>query len=281
MTVIAFIGSVFSPYYRWARRRGGSSPMNHCAMNVALYGPRAKYWSMTERPRRAVRRNAQSLSIGPSTMSWDGNVLKVEIEEITAPLPRRLRGTVRLYPNFITTEQFPLDRDGLHHWRPVAPCARVEVDFEEPALRWAGHGYTDSNAGREPPEDRFAGWTWSRAKIGQSTAVTYDVAGRAGQDQSIALSFAPNGQVDRFAAPPMRRLPATSWRLARETRADYGHEPRVVRTLEDSPFYARSLLATELLGTKAAAIHESLSLDRFRSGIVQAMLPFRMPRWPL
>jgi hypothetical protein len=39
LTVIAFIGSVFSPYYAWARRRGHglADPLNHCALNVALY----------------------------------------------------------------------------------------------------------------------------------------------------------------------------------------------------------------------------------------------------
>ena len=51
-----------------------------------------------------------------------------------------------------------------------------------------------------------------------------------------------------------------------------------MKTLEDTPFYARSLLDTHLLGQAAVAVHESLSLARFRSGWVQAMLPFRMPR---
>jgi carotenoid 1,2-hydratase len=36
-----------------------------------------------------------------------------------------------------------------------------------------------------------------------------------------------------------------------------------------------------MLGSQAIAMHESLSLERFRMGIVKAMLPFRMPRWPL
>jgi carotenoid 1,2-hydratase len=38
------------------------------------------------------------------------------------------------------------------------------------------------------------------------------------------------------------------------------------------------VLDTRLLGQDATAMHESLSLDRFRSPIVQMMLPFRMPR---
>jgi carotenoid 1,2-hydratase len=53
----------------------------------------------------------------------------------------------------------------------------------------------------------------------------------------------------------------------------------VKRTLEDAPFYARSQLSAKLFGETADVMHESLSLDRFRMPIVQAMLPFRMPRW--
>ena len=51
-------------------------------------------------------------------------------------------------------------------------------------------------------------------------------------------------------------------------------------TLEDSPFYARSVVSASLLGERADAVHESLSLDRFRAGWVRLLLPFRMPRRP-
>ncbi len=281
VTVIAFIGSVFSPYYAWARSRSAASPLNHCAMNVALYGPRGKCWAMTERPRRYLRRNSLSLMIGPSVMSWDGNILKVEIDEVTAPFPSRIRGTVRLFPATVSGEQMALDADGRHQWRPVAPCSRVEVDFEHPAIHWSGQGYLDSNHGGAPLEDAFSGWNWSRAKIGHATVVTYDIACRDGGNRSIAMSFAPGGRIDSFEPPPLRKLPATGWRLPRETRADAAYQPRVRRTLEDAPFYSRSLLSTRMMGTETTAIHESLSLDRFKSGLVKAMLPFRMPRWPL
>jgi carotenoid 1,2-hydratase len=54
----------------------------------------------------------------------------------------------------------------------------------------------------------------------------------------------------------------------------------VTRTLEDTPFYARSLVRKRLLGSNALAVHESLDLDRFRQPWVQCLLPFRMPRFP-
>jgi carotenoid 1,2-hydratase len=52
LTIIALIGSVFSPYYAWARRRGPTDPEHFCALNVALYGV-DKGWAMTERGDRA------------------------------------------------------------------------------------------------------------------------------------------------------------------------------------------------------------------------------------
>jgi carotenoid 1,2-hydratase len=52
----------------------------------------------------------------------------------------------------------------------------------------------------------------------------------------------------------------------------------VIRTFEDAPFYARTLLETRVSGIAGPAVHESLDLDRFRSLWVQCLLPFRMPR---
>ena len=57
-----------------------------------------------------------------------------------------------------------------------------------------------------------------------------------------------------------------------------GGQARVVRTLVDAPFYSRSEIRTRLLGREATAVHESLSLDRFASPAMYAMLPFRVPR---
>ncbi len=281
MTLIVFIGSAFSPYYAWARRWGNPSPFNHCAVNVALYGPRKKSWTMTERPRRNVRGFARSLSIGPSTLSWDGNRVTVDIDEVTAPIPSRVRGQVRLYPSDLSNQQFALDREGHHRWFPISPCSRVEVDLNQPDLRWSGAGYLDSNMGVRPLEESFAAWHWSRAAIGADAAVLYDVVPREGDRPPLALRFDTKGRAEAFEPPPSRQLPSSRWRVRRETRADAAFAPEVRRTLEDGPFYARSVLATRLLGRPATAIHESLSLDRLRSGLVRAVLPFRMPRWPL
>ena len=73
-------------------------------------------------------------------------------------------------------------------------------------------------------------------------------------------------------------MPSTLWRVARGGRTDEGTPLRVLQTLTDAPFYARSLVDAQWLGERVTAMHESLSLARFDSAWVQAMLPFRMPR---
>ena len=140
----------------------------------------------------------------------------------------------------------------------------------------------DSNSGDEPLEDAFQKWTWSRASVPDGTVVLYDVTHRAaaaeGAAHAMALRFAASGAVQIVEPPPEVALPISGWRVPRRTRADAGHEAQVVQTLEDAPFYNRSLLQTHLLGHPAPAIHEALDLDRFSSLWVQCLLPFRMPR---
>ena len=67
--------------------------------------------------------------------------------------------------------------------------------------------------------------------------------------------------------PPTAKLRQTGWRVGRSIRSeDAAH---LVRTLEDAPFYARSLVAAKLLGEPVMLMHESLSLDRFRMPVVR------------
>jgi carotenoid 1,2-hydratase len=232
---------------------------------------------MTERGRAASAPGPETFHIGPSALAWDGNALTVQINEFTVPLPTRLRGAVRVIPHALTGLELALDPAGDHLWRPIAPCARVEVEFEQPALRWSGEGYLDSNHGDGPLEDAFACWDWSRASVTDGTSVLYRATPREADDVSFALRFDRSGDMTDFESPPRVALAPTQWRLTRFSAADDGGV-RIVSTLEDAPFYARSLLATRLQGRDAMAIHETLSLDRFRAGWVRALLPFRMPR---
>ena len=278
ITLIGFVGSVFSPYYAWARRRGPAEPENHCALNVALYGAQGGRWAMTERGRAAVSRSATRLKIGPSAMAWDGSALVIRIDEITAPWPSRLHGTVRVRPLVENSRVFALDAAGRHRWQPIAPLARVEVTLDRPARRWSGTGYFDTNDGDAPLEADFSRWDWCRAAHPDGATVLYNTFRRDGGTAALALSFAAGRDVEERDPPPVAMLPATRWGVGRQTRADAGHAARVARTLTDAPFYARSVVETRLFGRDVTALHESLSLDRFRKPWVQMMLPFRMPR---
>jgi carotenoid 1,2-hydratase len=278
ITLIAQLGSCFSPYYAWARRRGESDPLNHNSLNVALYGE-CKRWSMTERGRSALRRDASWLEIGPSSLSWDGKCLTIRIDEVTVPLPTRIRGTVRVYPLAVAGQPYRLDSTGHHYWAPIAPCSHVEVRLDRPSLQWSGRGYLDSNWGDEPLESAFQRWEWSRAILKDGgTAVLYDVTQRDGNRPPLGLRFAPAGGVEHFEAPPHMRLPTTAWLVRRGTRVDPQQTASVTETLENTPFYTRSVLATHLLGESVTAMHESVCLDRFSTRWVQTLLPFRIPR---
>ena len=235
---------------------------------------------MTERGRSRLQRSRDTLAIGPSRLRWDGDALTISVDEITAPWPSRLRGTVRVIPAAMHGESFALDAAGRHRWAPIAPCARVEVDLDSPRSRWSGPGYLDSNRGDAPLEADFRRWDWSRARCGDgSTAVLYDVTRRDGSELGLALRFDPaSAHAEAFAAPPATPLVRSAWHVARGTRGDLGTAASVTRSLEDGPFYARAVVESRLFGAAASAVHESLDLDRFASPWVQAMLPFRMPR---
>ncbi len=274
LTIIAFIGSVFSPYYAWSGRR---DPLNHCAVNVALYGPRGRRWAMTERGRAALSRDRDHLTIGPSALAWDGDALTISVNEICAPLPRGLRGSVHLTPTAIHSQSFDLDSRGRHVWRPIAPVAHIAAKFDAPNLSWSGHGYFDMNFGAEPLEKGFRDWTWSRAALRDGAAISYEANRRNDGPMCMALRFLSNGSLQSMEPPPLAALPSSRWRIARQTRADHGGA-HIDHTLEDTPFYARSLLSSQIFGERVIAMHESLSLDRFANPVVQAMLPFKMPR---
>lgn len=274
LTIIAFVGSVFSPYYAWS---GRADPLDHCTVNVVLYDRRGSRWAMTERRRPDVQRTATSFHVGPSALRWDGDALTIDVNERTYPFPSPLEGRVRVHPEAITSRRVALDPGRGHVWWPIAPRSRVEVELDEPSTRWSGHGYFDSNWGGTSLEEAFVDWNWSRVPTRDGSAVLYDVVRRDLDPLSVAVRFDRQGRDHDFEPPPVRRLPAGPiWRVPRATRAE--STPVVRRTLEDTPFYTRSVLDTELLGERVEGVHESLSCDRFASNFVKFLLTFRMPR---
>ena len=280
MTIIAFVGSVFSPTYFRARAREATppDPMRFCALNVVLYRDGRKHWALTEHPRERVQRSEDAFVLGGSRLSWEDDALVVRVEERSTGMGAPIRGTVRLRPRHRWSHPLSLDPAGRHHWWAVAPLAEVEVQMERPDVRFRGSGYHDTNFGSESLEQGFSTWDWSRAELPEGTAVLYDARPRDADPSERGLLFRADGGVEPFEAPTRHELHRTGWGIDRATRTDAGAEPSVVRTLESTPFYARSLVETTLGGRQVTAMHESLSLDRFRSPVVQWMLPFRIRR---
>jgi carotenoid 1,2-hydratase len=283
LSIIGFIGSVFSPYYTLARHRAAkagtaSDPTNHCSINVALYGKGCTRWAMTERGREQLHASADSLTIGPSAMVWDGTSLTISFDEVAVPLPRRIKGTLKLFPNALTSQMYTLNPDGQHCWWPIAPVSRVEVALEYPALKWSGNAYFDHNRGDAPIADGFRTWTWSRAPLSNGAVVLYDGLRKDGSPFLLGLHFDEKGGVTPIKPPPLSALPRSNWLIPRSTRSEAGIPAKVLDTLEDTPFYARSVVAARMLGEDVTAVHESMSVDRFDTTLVQLMLPFRMPR---
>ncbi len=274
LTLIAFIGSVFSPYYAWANRKTPAPAENFCAMNVALYQRRGGLWAMTERGAAKLQRSANALSIGRSALYWDGAKLTAEIDEICAPLPRRLRGRITVRPKAMQHQVFHLDAGEKHRWQPIAPAASVEVSFSAPEISWSGEAYFDSNDGDVALAQDFSSWDWARL----GNKILYDVEYPDGGRRNLALEIGADGTATRFLAPPRYPLPPTLWRMQRLVRADAGHDVQLLKTLEDAPFYTRSMIATRIAGEPLTGVHESLSLKRFSAPWVRALLPFRMPR---
>ena len=279
MTLIAFVGSVFSPFYHAARKAGGrADPMDHCAINMAVYRRPGRAWAFSEWPRTMVERQTDVLRIGASTLGWSGDVLEARIDERRVGPWGRIRGTLRVHPMSLVGIPHFLDERSRHTWWPVAPSARIEVDLEEPSLRFTGTGYHDANAGSRALERDFRSWTWSRASLERGTAVLYDVVRREGRPLRLSRFFpAAGGEPVDVSAPQEAVLSTTPWRTRRSIRTD-GEPPRVIRTLEDSPFYARSLVETGLGGERVTAMHEALDLDRFTNPLMQWMLPYRIRR---
>jgi carotenoid 1,2-hydratase len=274
LTLIGFVGSVFSPYYARARKKGQVNPENHCAINIALYGGKRR-WAMTERGAQHVMRTEKQFRVGPSSMRWDGQSMVIDINEYCAPLPFPLRGRVLFSPDAFYNSPVDLASNGQHFWQAVAPAGRVTVTFDVPQLSWSGSAYHDMNWGDEPLESGFKNWSWLRAKTSEGVKVLYDVERKNGSCFAFARYF-QDGTVTEGNVPEHHLLPRGIWGMKRWVSSET--KPLLIGKLEDAPFYTRNHVGLTLDGESCEAFHESLSLDRFVNPFVQMMLPFRMPR---
>lgn len=234
---------------------------------------------MTERKGRDVTRTANRFQLGKTHVAFSGDRLDIEIDEIGAPIPKRMRGRVSVSLPYDTQEAFQLDPNARHFWSPACAHAKVSVDFDAPGSSWSGDGYVDMNYGSEPLEKGFDYWDWSRTPLSDGrTLIRYVTDSKAADQRSLHIQIDPEGRVETVEGAADCSLPATNiWRIKRRAGLLGDAAPTLVQTLEDTPFYSRSLID---YGEGAAGLstHETLSCKRLRSPIVKAMLPFRMPR---
>ncbi|MCH5377715.1 MAG: carotenoid 1,2-hydratase [Planctomycetes bacterium] len=274
-SVIAFIGSVFSPWYAWSGRR---EPENHICMNAATYG-RGGCFAMTDRGRAALKQEPRRLTIGPSAMRWTGDRLEIELRERGAPPAfGGISGRIVVSPSAVTNVELPLSPDGAHIWRPFAPTCSVDVDLQQTGWQWRGHGYFDANFGTRALEQDFLTWTWGRFPGNAGTTCLYDATRRDGSSLSTRLFFDRTGLATSKPALTTKRISRSLWGLPRETRADEAFTPHQVKAMLDTPFYCRSMVRTMIDGKETTGVHEALDLRRFRSPLLKPMLAVRVPR---
>lgn len=278
--MIGFIGSVFSPWYRWSGRR---HPQNHCCLNVVTSGLRNGRFTMTDRGAAALQQSRDTLRIGPSRMHWTGSELVIDVDEWGAPpMVTPVRGRIVLTPSAVTGTEVALTPDGRHIWRPFAPMAQVSVRLD-PGHHWDGHGYFDANFGSRALETDFRFWTWGRYPLKDRTVCFYDGIRRDGSHLALAVQTDRTGAVREVPAPPLQAMRRSNWLVRRETRCDAGHAPRAHLSLLDAPFYSRALVETVIDGEHTLGMHEALDLVRFRQPLLKPMLAMRVPRragWP-
>lgn len=244
-------------------------------MNAVLYRRRGKTWALTEARPATVERTADTFALSGSRIERDGSSLTVHLDERTAPWGRPMKGRVRIDIDYGAPGPYRLDRAGDHHWWPIGARATAEVELDAPSVRFRGSAYHDCNFGRIPLESTFRSWNWSRADVDGDVCITYDVHEHDAQGAPLGLRVGPRG-VTSLTADETCPLPRGGWGVERSARAQ--GETTVVRTLEDTPFYTRSLLRASWGGQERTAMHESLSMTRFVKPWVQFLLPFRIRR---
>lgn len=282
--MIAFVGSVFSPYYHWSGRR---QPEHHVAFNVALYTPDGNVWAMTERGPSSLSRSAERLTIGRSSMEVHDGKLLIRFDEMALPWPgqrlwpKAFSGAIEIAPDRISHDLFPLDRAGHHCWSPRMPTASAVITSDAlPGGGWQGRAYHDMNYGDRPIEQDFASWDWGRGSGDgdDATVILYDAVMRTGERRRLALRTEGTTGLSTFPMPERQNLPGAFWGVKGGIACDPTQRPRLIRPLEDTPFYTRSLVDTVLAGQSVTMVHETLDCRRLSNPLVRLMLPFRMPR---
>jgi carotenoid 1,2-hydratase len=266
---IFMVGSLFSPRYSVAARRGGL-PREHCAVNFALYhrGSR-QHWVLSEY-RSMEQESAYQLRIGRSTLSYSGEKVLMEVDERTAPWGRPVKARLVLEPVTPVGDEVQLVPGLPHWWQPVAPRTRALLEVDTEGVRAEGVGYHDTNHGSEQLGMRLSGWHWSRTHGTHQTVVDYLLPNGVAP---VRVTAAP-GRVQCERGPHGEVLPTwrTGWGLQVPRHLRAGNiVVGAPRLLESSPFYARVEAHHEGLNT----LGEVADFRRFHSPLIRWMAHFR------
>jgi len=291
VTAIAFVGSVFSPYYARARKRSAQAdPNHHCALNLIFYERgKTPVWIFREYAQTTViERTATRFALGHSVVETRGAQEVWSFRERTTPfpklIPREIVGSITLDNPYPWAPAAPvlLAAQGQHQWWPMTPKTRLTVNVPALGWQWQGDGYCDANAGEAPLEDAFSSWSWGRFHLPDgATLIAYDAVARHEAPLSLRLHASAAG--DRIAyeseSLPLVTCATSRWGLPVSAPGSVGGpRPVVQQTFEDTPFYARHQVQTSLGGTLTNGVVETLSLDRFQARWVRNLLPFRLRR---
>lgn len=264
---IFMVGAVFSPRYATGARRG-ARPLDHCAVNCALYRDGGRLaWVFTERAGAVVE--DRMLAIGGSRFAYGGGgAVEIAIDERTAPWGRPLRLQLVLEPSAPPAPEVPVDGHGPHRWEARVPRARAWLALD--GERLAGAGYHDTNHGPERLGGDLPGWRWTRIHGPEATWISYRPPAPA---RALEVTARDGDTVVRTVVAPDEPLHRSGWGLALPARLAAGPiQLPAPSVLESSPFYAR----LEAAAGDLHAMGEVADFRRFHSPLVRWMAHFRM-----
>nr|WP_239015011.1 carotenoid 1,2-hydratase [Archangium violaceum] len=269
---IFMVGSLFSPRYS-ARVKRGALPLEHCAVNFALYhrGVRRR-WVLSEYPQASVLRQGRELRIGRSRLEYapDGMV-RMEVDERCAPLGGAVRARLVLEPQVPAAEELQLVPGLPHFWRVLAPRAKARLDVLSEGVSVEGIGYHDGNHGAELLGARLPGWHWARVHGPEETVVDYHLPGGVAPLRVTAGALGTKSE-RRPLLSEARPTSLTGWGLRVPARLYSGNTVvGAPRLLESSPFYARMEARREGLDVMG----EVADFRRFHSPFIRWMAHFR------
>jgi carotenoid 1,2-hydratase len=269
---IFMVGSLFSARYSAGAPRG-ARPLEHCAVNFALYhqGVRQR-WVLSEYPTASVQRGGRALRIGRSLFEYglDGTV-RMEVDERCAPFGGAVRARLVLEPQAPAAEEVQLVPGLPHYWRALAPRAKARLEVSSEGLEAEGLGYHDSNHGEELLGERLPGWHWARVHGPEETVVDYHLPGGVAPLRVTAGAVGTKSERRPLLAEA-RPTNLTGWGLRVPSRLYAGTTPvGEPRLLESSPFYAR----VEARQGGVDVMGEVADFRRFHSPLIRWMAHFR------